>query len=132
MDDSSISRLSAKELIRLASQARKVMPCNSCATLVCPGWESLPATFDHRSLQRIVTLRNDGGEEPTFSEHHPAGTNAWSPDAPISPAHFPYNRCDVWKCVTCSRPFLRYTEYGGYYEDARIRELNADLVDVER
>jgi hypothetical protein len=24
---------------------------------------------------------------------------------------------------------LRYTEFGGYYEDERIRELNAELVD---
>ena len=25
--------------------------------------------------------------------------------------------------------FLRYTEYGGYYEDQRIRELGAGLLD---
>ena len=28
----------------------------------------------------------------------------------------------------CPRPFLRYTEYGGYYQDERIREIDAALV----
>jgi hypothetical protein len=35
----------------------------------------------------------------------------------------------VWVCRACARPFLRYTEYGGYYEDQRIRELGAGLLD---
>ena len=43
---------------------------------------------------------------------------------------FPVQPMRCWECVTCPRLFLRYTEYGGYYEDARIRELNAGLVDV--
>jgi hypothetical protein len=30
--------------------------------------------------------------------------------------------------VQCGRPFLRYTEYGGYYVEERIRELRAALV----
>lgn len=28
----------------------------------------------------------------------------------------------------CERPFLRYTEYGGYYVDERIREVNPELI----
>ena len=35
----------------------------------------------------------------------------------------------MWACADCGRAFLRYTEYGGYYVDARIRELSdASLV----
>jgi hypothetical protein len=81
------------------------------------------------SLRRVGTLRRAGDEEATLAEHHPAGTNAWSPDAPIALAFFPYNRCDIWECISCARSFLRYTEYGGYYEDERIRALNPDLID---
>ena len=50
------------------------------------------------------------------------------PTRPIAPAYFPYNRCDVWQCANCGRPFLRYTEYGGYYVEERVRELHAALV----
>jgi hypothetical protein len=74
-------------------------------------------------------LRNGNDEEPPVQEHHPGGTNSWSVDAPIAPAFFPYNRCDIWQCVACGRAFLRYTEFGGYYEDERIRALNLALVD---
>lgn len=103
--------------------------CTSCVQLVCPGWESVPSTFDVSVLQRVGTLRREEVEEPTVMEHHPQGTHAWSIDAPIAPAFFPYNRCDVWTCKACARPFLRYTEYGGYYEDQRIRRVNAALID---
>ena len=96
---------------------------------MCPGWESVPSTFDLSSLQRVGTLRSDDAEETTVLEHHPRGTHSWSADAPIAPAFFPYNRCDVWTCGTCARPFLRYTEYGGYYEDQRIRQVNVALID---
>lgn len=96
--------------------------------LVCPGWESMPGFFDRANLHAVGTLRRPGDEEPTLREHHPAGTNAWSADAPIAPAFFPYNRCDVWQCVVCARAFLRYTEYGGYCEDERVRGLDPALV----
>jgi hypothetical protein len=79
-------------------------------------------------LERIGTLRRPDVDDPPVAEYHPAGTHAWSPDAPIAPAWFPYNRCDVWRCTACRRPFLRYTEYGGYYQDERIRVLDPALV----
>ena len=120
--------LSAAELIALGRQAVGAAPCASCAALVCPGWESLPGSFDAGGLRRIGSLRNGGDEEPTYAEHHPAGTHGWSVDAPIAPGYFPYNRCDVWQCRACRRPFLRYTEYGGYYSDERIRALDPELV----
>lgn len=101
--------------------------CATCAPLKCPGWESMPAGFDDRLLARVGTLCT-GEYEPTWLEHHPDGTTAWSANAPIAPAYHPYNRCEVFACTACRRPFLRYTEYGGYYEDARIREIAAALV----
>lgn len=115
--------------LRLLAVARRAGRCGACRALVCPGWDSLPVTFDAASLQCVGTLRREEAEGATLLEHHPRGTHAWSADAPIAPAFFPYNRCDVWTCQACARPFLRYTEYGGYYEDARIRELNAGLLD---
>lgn len=105
--------------------------CPVCAPLRCLGWESLPPAFEAAGLVRVGTLRLPGEDEPTLAEWHPSGTHAWSPEAPIAPHWFPYNRCDVWRCVTCARAFLRYTEYGGYYVDERIRELDvARLIDA--
>jgi len=34
----------------------------------------------------------------------------------------------VWQCATCRRAFLRYTEYGGYYEDERVRQIDPVLI----
>lgn len=119
------------ELIALAGQRRAASSCPRCQSLVCPGWESLPGSFDTAQLERVGSLRDPEAYEPTLEEYHPAGTSIWSPDAPIAPGWFPYNRCEVWRCRGCERPFLRYTEYGGYYEDERIRELQARLVVAE-
>jgi hypothetical protein len=96
----------------------------ACAGLRCPGWESVPAPPGEPLLQCLGTLRPAGDEEPTLEEFHPAGTRYWSADAPVATAYFPYNRCDVWRCRQCGRGFLQYTEYGGYYVDHRIRELD--------
>ncbi|WP_310565699.1 hypothetical protein [Hydrogenophaga sp.] len=123
-----LPRLSSDDLRALAGQ-RSRQDCVVCAPLVCPGWESVPSTFHLDQLQPVGTLRGEDAEQATVMEHHPRGTHAWSADAPIAPAFFPYNRCDVWVCGACARPFLRYTEYGGYYEDQRIRALNAALLD---
>jgi hypothetical protein len=104
------------------------VPCPACAALVCPGWETLSATFERSNLRRVGTLRDPGIDDPTLEEFHPAGSTTWAADAPIAPAFFPYNRCEVWECVRCRRPFLRYTEYGGYYEEERIRQLDGGLL----
>lgn len=128
MSAESVPLLSADALAAL-SKAERPGNCTACAPLVCPGWESVPSTFDISLLQRVGTLQCEEADEPTVVEHHPRGTHGWSIDAPIAPAFFPYNRCDVWTCKACARPFLRYTEYGGYYEDDRIRQVNAALID---
>ena len=121
-----LTLLSADDLRRLPAPAAAA--CRSCGPLASAGWDSLAATADRRVLERIGTLRRPDRDEPTVAEHHPAGTHAWSADAPIAPEWFPYNRCDVWRCSACGRGFLRYTEYGGYYQDDRIRVLDPALV----
>jgi hypothetical protein len=122
--------LSHSDLMQLARPAPAAdSACERCRVIVCPGWESLGASVDRSALRRVGSLRDPAIDEPTVEERHPAGTHAWSADAPIALAFFPYNRCEVWQCLGCTRPFLRYTEYGGYYEDERIRALDAALID---
>jgi hypothetical protein len=120
--------LTLPELTALANATRASPSCPACRAIVSPGWEALPGSLDRAVLERVGTLRDPSVDEPSVAEYHPHGTHAWSPDAPIAPAWFPYNRCDVWRCRTCARPFLRYTEYGGYYAEERIRELDARLI----
>jgi hypothetical protein len=127
MTDNSATLLDASALRRLA-ETHATAACARCAALRAPGWEAMPGGFERADLRLVGTLRQPGVEEPTLEEHHPQGTRGWSPDAPIAPEFFPYNRCDAWQCVQCGRPFLRYTEYGGYYVEERIRELHAALV----
>jgi hypothetical protein len=120
--------LDAEALLRLAAEHVSNTGCPRCAALRCPGWEAFSATADESSLRRIGSLRPPGDQEPTLDEYHPQGTSYWSPEAPIAPAFHPYNRCELWSCVGCGRPFLRYTEYGGYYVEPRIRELRSELI----
>lgn len=120
--------LDGDELRRIAAQARADSGC-ACARLRCAGWEALPASFDESALQCLGSLAPAGDHgEATLEEYHPDGTHFWSPDAPIALGHFPYNRCELWQCTNCRRAFLRYTEYGGYYVERRIRELRAALI----
>ncbi len=118
--------LTAAELVELARQATEA--CADCATLASPGWESLRGGAELSQLQRVGTLRDPAVEDPTVEEFHPQGTRGDSPQAPIAPRWFPYNRCDAWRCTRCASVFLRYTEYGGYYNDERIRQLDGALV----
>lgn len=75
-------------------------------------------------MTKLASLRDPNEAEPTFEEKHPAATRYESPDAPVALTYFPYNRCDVWHCSRCYKHFLRYTEFGGYYVDHRVRELS--------
>ncbi len=122
-------RLTADDLERLAASPSLRAGCDACAALACPGWEAFPPSVDETSLEKLGALWLPGDDEPTLAEHHPAGTRYWSPDAPIAPAFHPANRCEVWSCRHCQRAFLRYTEYGGYYEERRIRALDPALLD---
>ena len=117
-----------RELVQ-GALANPPQTCNTaCASLgACLGWESITEDrWPAAHMQQLATLRDPEVYEPTFEEFH-QGTRYDSPNAPIALKHFPYNRCDVWQCQ-CGRLFLRYTEFGGYYVDHRVRALNPALV----
>ncbi|MFN4349577.1 MAG: hypothetical protein ACK4F6_02080 [Hylemonella sp.] len=118
----------AAELRALQAEAPGTAPC-ACGLGIYTGWTSLteerwPAAL----MTQLATLRDPEVYEPTFEEYHPAGTRYDDPNAPVALAWFPYNRCDVWRCQACQRLVLRYTEFGGYYVDHRVRVLNTSLI----
>ena len=104
----------------------------TCALKHCQGWESVSDDrWPAAQMQRKGTLREalqEGQTEPSFEEFHPDGTRYDSAQAPIAPKYFPYNRCDVFACQKCACGVLKYTEYGGYYVDHRVRLTHPDLV----
>jgi hypothetical protein len=114
----------------LRAQALAAQPSGcQCSVGPCAAWESISEDrWPAAQLRKLGTLRDPALYEPTFEEHHPSGTRYDSADAPIAVAFFPYNRCDVFACTQCERRLLRYTEFGGYYVDHRVRELRAELI----
>jgi hypothetical protein len=101
----------------------------SCALGACAGWESLAEyRWEANQMRPVASLRDPAQEEPTLEEKHPQGTRYDSPDAPVAVGFFPYNRCEVWHCSRCERHLLRYTEYGGYNVDPRVRALDPDKI----
>jgi hypothetical protein len=96
------------------------------------GWTSISETeWPAQLLHKVATLRDPSIDEPSYVEYHPGGTRYESPEAPVAPAFFPYNRCEVYRCSACGRHVLRYTEYGGYYIDHRARCLQGrEVVDI--
>ncbi len=121
-------KLSAEDVKRLAELHGASPPCNACSVFAFDGWESFPSLASDAALIQVGALWVAGDDEPTLDEFHPEGTSYWSPSAPIALGFHPYNRCELWQCRQCAHPFLRYTEYGGYYEDRRIRNLNPALM----
>lgn len=84
--------------------------------------------WPNAQMCEIGTLRDEDIVDPTYEELHPHGTHYGDACAPIAVKFFPYNRCDLWLCSRCERHLLRYTEFGGYYLDHRVRLLNAELI----
>ena len=117
--------LSADELRALPSPTLTPPDC-ACARLQCAGWESIGQPLGEPLLEHLGTLRDPAIEDPTVDEW--PGSRFWAADAPISPRHFPCNRCEVWACAACGCGFLQYTEYGGYYVDHRLRQIDPALV----
>ncbi|KVT45386.1 hypothetical protein [Burkholderia ubonensis] len=116
-------------LLELARQSAAVSSSCTCTKTPLDGWASLPLSLPDDQLDVVGTLvAPDETGEPTFDEHHPAGTRYWSADAPIAARHFPYNRSNVCRCRPCGRVYLRYQEGGGYFIDQRIRALNPELI----
>jgi hypothetical protein len=102
-------------------------PC-SCAAVPLAAWEPLPLSLELDRFEVAGTLREDPYVEPTFVEYHPAGTRYESADAPIAPRYYPFNRCNVVRCMQCGRSYLRYEEAGGYFTEQRIRALQSALL----
>jgi hypothetical protein len=115
------------ELRMRAAAAAARQRCADCAVLWKPGWESLSGATHASHLVQVGALGSPDAAE-RLDEYPPQGTHQWSPDAPIALGWHPYNRCTLWHCNRCDAAFLRYTEYGGYYQDDRIRPLLADLI----
>lgn len=122
-----LKKLSKNDLVEFAQDTPTNCSCRVCSSIISLGWESIPGTFPLNSLMPLGTLRIEEAQE-CWDEFHPNGTNLWSTDAPISITHHPYNKCDLYACSACGRKFLRYTEYGGYYIDERIRVLSKELI----
>ncbi|MEN9626838.1 MAG: hypothetical protein RJA10_64 [Pseudomonadota bacterium] len=118
-------RLGVADLKALPSPQATPEGC-PCTALRCPGWESVGEPPGAPLLRHLGTLRDPAVDEPTFEEW--PGPGYWSPQAAVAPSHFPYNRCEVWACVACGRGFLQYTEFGGYYVDHRLRQVDPALV----
>ena len=101
----------------------------TCALRPCAGWDSFTQErWPTAQMRQVGTLRDPDIAEPTPDEHHPEGTRYASPNAPIAVDFFPFNVSDVHACETCKKVVLRYTEFGGYYVDHRVRELDSALV----
>lgn len=127
-----LPKLDFSTLADLAKESAHISAVCKCSSVALASWESVPLSLVEANFQEVGTLLEDPFVEPTFVEFHPSGTRYESPDAPIAPRYFPYNRCIVAKCLTCGRYFLRYTEAGGYFVDRRIRSVLSELlVDAE-
>jgi hypothetical protein len=121
-------KLNFAMLAALAAKSAGITAACTCLPVSLASWESVPLSLDEASLDDVGTLFEDHFVEPTFEEFHPSGTRYDSPNAPIAPRYFPYNRCTVAECRICGRHFLRYTEAGGYFVDRRIRLLAPELL----
>lgn len=116
------------ESLRQIGRETQPQAC-SCSLRPCAGWESFTEDrWPTGQMRQLGTLRDPEVYEPTQEEYHPDGTRYASPDAPIAVKFFPCNVSDVYACNSCKKVVLRYTEFGGYYVDHRVRELDPDLV----
>jgi hypothetical protein len=118
---------SADELATLLDSGAQPQTC-SCSLGNCSGWEGLTEDrWPAAQVEPVGSLRDLDIAEPTFEERHPNGTRYESATAPVAVKFFPYNRSEVWRCTQCQRNLMRYTEFGGYYIDHRVRALTPDL-----
>lgn len=117
--------LSATQLRALPSPGATPADCG-CVHLRCAGWESIAQPLAAPHFRRLGTLRASGDEEPGLDEL--PGSRLWASETPISVQHHPCNRSEVWACAACGVGFLQYTEFGGYYVDHRVRQIDPERV----
>ena len=120
--------LTSEDVERLARAHGAAQTCGDCIAFASKGWEAFPSTASEKALVLLGSTWDSAHADPTVEEFHNAGSSLWSPEAPIALHFHPYNRCALWQCRSCKKPYLRYTEYGGYYEEKRIRELRPELI----
>ena len=84
----------------------------------------------NRCCDHLGTLRDAGDDEPDACEEwHAGGTRYGSPQAPIAPGLLPVQPLRrSGPAARCGRGFLQYTEFGGYYVDHRLREVDPKRV----
>jgi hypothetical protein len=121
-------KIAFDSLMRLAKVSAAVTAPCSCNKESLAAWCALPLSLELACFEEVGTLFDNPYDEPTFAEFHPAGTRYDSDTAPIAPAFYPYNRCDVARCLDFGRHYLRYNEAGGYFTELRIRALQPELV----
>jgi hypothetical protein len=121
-------RVGVDRLMELAQSSAAVTRACACAIDTYRGWTRVPVDFPQAQMRTVATLRGDPYADPTYTEYRPHGTDYWSPEAPIAPSYFPYNRCTVQQCTVCGRHCLSYVEAGGYYVEPRIRALDPRLI----
>jgi hypothetical protein len=115
-------------LQQLAVASRGILQPCTCAIETFREWTRTPLDFPQQQIREIGTLLDDPYVEPTHAEYHSQGSAYWSPDAPIAPRYYPYNRCSVQQCTVCGRCCLAYVEAGGYYVEPRVRALLPELL----
>lgn len=122
-----MEKLDADSLKQLGTRQE----CKACTCPLRPtkGWESFTEDrWTKDKMKALGTLRDPDIYEPTQEEFHPDGTRYASASAPVAVKFFPYNVCDVYDCSSCHKVLLRYTEFGGYYVDHRVRALDPGLI----
>jgi hypothetical protein len=125
---SDTTKIDFTSLYELAAASAGITgPC-SCCSVSLAAWQRLPMTLELDRFEEVGTLLHDPYDDPTFEEYHSAGTRYDSEDAPIAPRYYPYNRCQVARCLNCGRHYLRYNEAGGYFTELRIRALRPELL----
>lgn len=115
-------------LKKLADASATVTVACSCHDAALLAWQQMPLTLELEQFEEVGSLVEDPYDEPTFAEYHAAGTRYESEEAPIAPRYYPYNRCQLVRCVKCTRHYLRYNEAGGYFTEVRIRALRPQLL----
>jgi hypothetical protein len=120
--------LTFEGLMALARSSRSVTRACACGIGRYCEWTRIPADFPQAQMRTAGSLAGDPYLEATYAEYHPHGTGYWSPEAPIAPRFYPYNRCAVQQCTDCGRSCLTYVEAGGYYVEPRIRALDPALL----
>jgi hypothetical protein len=120
--------LNVASLLALAARSAAVSDACNCTTKSLVGWEGWPASLREDQFQKIGSLVEAAKEDSTLDEYHPNGTSFWSPEAPIAARYYPYNRCDLWECLKCSRVYLHYNDDGAYHSESRVRALDPLLI----